>query len=195
MTRSQPIECADCHLTIRGLWLRLDGTGAIRGEFVTPGDGGQAFVKLVRYNGEESVTEYRHAICRPFELQATAPEPSLRRAEQLVPDTIDDVLAVFEQGPPAETKLITLLREWAEEAPIPAESRSVGDQGWQFALDTYREWAGLNLLNPAVLDASLMTLVHIRNALFANGLWHPDDSPQARIVYTMLRIFVDQRVR
>jgi hypothetical protein len=114
---------------------------------------------------------------------------------QGIPDTADDLLALLEDAQPPSTALLGKLREFVESTPLPDNAGHTIEQGWQFALDTYREWGGLDLRQPVVQDAALMTLVHVRNAMLANGAWSPEDDIASRVVWTMLRLYSHERLR
>jgi hypothetical protein len=109
-----------------------------------------------------------------------------------VPDTVEELL----RAQLDESVLVQQTRSFLEQAEVALESRGALDMTFQFAVDTYREWAQLDLHAPAVLDASLMALVHVRNALRVNGAWHPEGADVAsRVVFVMLRFLAEERVR
>ena len=112
-----------------------------------------------------------------------------------LPETPEDLQVLFEAYQPPETRLLGILRDFVEHTPLADASGHAREQGWQFALDTYREWAGLDLRTPVVQDASCMTLAHVRNAMLVNGAWSPDTDTASRIVFTMLRIYAAERLR
>jgi len=136
-----------------------------------------------------------HAMPEPLPSQAPAPAPLDTYVRDGIPDTSDDLLQLFEATAPPSTLLLDKLREFVGSTPLDDGSGHAIEQGWQFALDTYREWAALDLRQPVVQDASLMTLVHVRNAMLANGAWEPERLVPSRIVFTMLRIYAQERLR
>jgi hypothetical protein len=192
-----PIECTDCGREIGGLTVAVDDSGIVRGEKVGPRyEGRESFVKLVVYRGygdeAVSLSEYRHARCLPFSQQVQPVE----WAEKFVPDTVEELVEYLDYAPtPPAPKLLDALRTFVKATPLDDTAGHAKEQGWQFAVDTYRQWAQLDLRSPAALDASLMTLVHVRNAMYANGVWQPETHAPSRIVFTMLRIFADERLR
>lgn len=111
-----------------------------------------------------------------------------------VPDTAAELLDAFEQTQPPSSPLLDALRDFTA-LPLPAEAGHVKEQGWQFAVDTYRDWALLDLRADVTLDAALMTLVHVRNAMAVNHAWRPGTNTASTLVHTMLRIFADERLR
>lgn len=128
------------------------------------------------------------------------PEPSPPAAgdtyvQDGIPDTGDELLKLFEKAAPPSTVLLEKLREFVDGTPLAEGAGHTAEQGWQFAIDTYRDWAGLDLRQPVVQDAALMTLVHVRNAMLANDAWQPEQLVPSRIVFTMLRIYAQERLR
>lgn len=112
--------------------------------------------------------------------------------EPEIPDTVAELL----QALPVDSVLVSQTRDFLDEADVAPSSRGALDATWQFAVDTYREWANLDLHAPAVLDASLMALVHVRNAMRVNGAWHPESEDVAsRVIFVMLRFLAEERVR
>jgi len=184
------IYCTACGAQIIGLEVQVDREGVVKGEHVNARDQrAQPFVKLVVYDrgagAGVSRSEYRHAVCEPFDEQ--------------VPVVVmpNDVASLLEHRREAEPKSLLLdkLREFVDNTPLADGSGHAKEQGWQFAVDTYHDWAHLDLRDPLMQDAALMTLVHVRNAMYVNGLWSPEDDVPSRIVFTMLRIFAAERLR